>query len=164
MKKFNVSWGFSVKLITLIISPLLFFVVIKCLDIFINQNEHLTLYIAIFIIVTFVLCLVNAPISITINEQGILLTKIIGKIYIPYTNIADIQKCDATLNSLRLFGSGGLFGFIGIFYNRKVGRYTAFIGNHKQSFMIITKKNKKYVFSCEQRDKVIEIVNTHKEI
>ena len=46
---------------------------------------------------------------------------------------------DATIKngSRRLFGNGGLFGFIGIFYHREFGKYHAYVTNFEHAVVIM---------------------------
>jgi len=42
----------------------------------------------------------------------------------------------ATRGSLRLFGNGGLYSFTGLFWNRKLGRYRAFVTDPKRTVVL----------------------------
>lgn len=47
---------------------------------------------------------------------------------IPLRHIESVEFVpDAMANSIRLFGNGGFFGFIGLFRNKSLGRYRAFV-------------------------------------
>ncbi len=49
--------------------------------------------------------------------------------------------------SIRLFGSGGLFGYYGIFTNSKFGKMTWYATQRSNMLLIETKSNKKIVIS-----------------
>ena len=56
---------------------------------------------------------------------------------------------------MKMFGSGGLWGFVGVFRNSDIGSYNAFIGDMQQSFLIRTVEGRLYVFSVEDVDDLI---------
>lgn len=159
MKTINVSWSAMVKLITIAVTLILFFAVRKMILNYFESSNTLILLPVLLIILVFLITLINAPISIEIGKIGFTLKKIIGKIEINYSDISNIGIYDPALSDIRLFGSGGLFGFIGIFYSKSLGRYHSFVGNSGQAFFVQLKNGKKYVFSAEGRDTVINSVS-----
>ena len=42
----------------------------------------------------------------------------------------------AMTGSIRLFGNGGLFSFTGIFRNKRLGRYRAFVTDHRRAVVL----------------------------
>lgn len=50
--------------------------------------------------------------------------------------------------SIRTFGSGGLFGFTGMFYSKQMGHYRAFIANPNRPLLLLTKGNKKIIINA----------------
>ena len=58
-------------------------------------------------------------------------------------------------SDIRLMGNGGFLGYTGLFRNKELGKYTAFVGNYNQAFYIRTKSGKIYVTSSEQREEII---------
>ena len=104
------------------------------------------------------LFLVNAPLSVTLSEKTFTLKKLVGSLSIDYDQISAIMPykfgCD-----IRLFGSGGLGGYIGLFSGKEIGKYVAFAGDTEQAYCIFLKNGKKYVFSCEDYESVIAFIN-----
>jgi hypothetical protein len=62
--------------------------------------------------------------------------------------------------SIRVLGSGGMFGYLGIFRNPDVGYYRAMAGDLSESFFVITDK-KKYLLSCKNHLDLIEKLQPH---
>ena len=58
---------------------------------------------------------------------------------------------------MRLIGSGGMLGYTGWFTNSDFGRYMSYVGDHKNTFLIVTRK-RKYVMSCDRPDELVEEV------
>jgi hypothetical protein len=61
--------------------------------------------------------------------------------------ISDIESVDntkiAATSSVRLFGSGGLFGYLGSFYNKRQGRFTLYATNRANIRLLTLKNGKK---------------------
>nr|WP_303246975.1 PH domain-containing protein [Phocaeicola vulgatus] len=55
---------------------------------------------------------------------------------------------------------GGLGGYIGKFYNSKIGFYTAYVGDYSQAFLIKINNREKYVMSCRHAEKIVEEVKS----
>jgi len=53
---------------------------------------------------------------------------------------------------MRLFGSGGLFGYFGLFWNREFGTMTWYATRRDQAIMIITSSHKKLVITPDETD------------
>ena len=101
------------------------------------------------------------PINLSANTTHIILHKLIGKITIPIGEITSVQIIDKSMisNSIRLFGSGGVFGYLGKFRNRLLGNYIMYITERKNLILIKTHK-KTYIFNCKGPDSLIMFVNS----
>ena len=44
------------------------------------------------------------------------------------------------------------------FYDKEIGRHLRYVGNHDEAFLVELKSGKKYVLSCENSGRVIELV------
>ena len=104
------------------------------------------------------------PIRLTIENDKIILYRLFGAINIPIKDIIEIKAIpkSETAFSIRIFGSGGLFGYLGRFKNPKLGSYTMYATNMNKLIFIRTSR-KKYVFSCKNKDEFIESVKHIKE-
>jgi len=75
------------------------------------------------------------------------------------TEVSDVNKLlkqfDQMKSMMKMFSSGGLWGFVGVFRNSDIGSYNAFIGDMQQSFLIKTVEGRVYVFSVEDVDNLI---------
>jgi hypothetical protein len=61
-------------------------------------------------------------------------------------------------NSIRTFGSGGLFGYLGQFRNNLIGNYTMY-ATEKQNLIYVNTTKGKYIFSCSKPHEFIESAN-----
>lgn len=103
-------------------------------------------------------CLFWAPNRIGIEGDRLVLRKLIGTFRIELDRIADVGVYDGKELNLRLFGSGGFLGYLGIFKNKSLGKYMAYVGNYSQAFWVKTKNGKCYMFSCENRDLLLSSI------
>jgi hypothetical protein len=60
--------------------------------------------------------------------------------------------------SIRTFGNGGLFGFIGLFRNKKLGRYRAFATDEKNA-VVLRFATHTLVITPEQPQRAVTLLN-----
>ncbi len=82
-------------------------------------------------------------------------------IVIPLESIVSIEslpreKVRGAFN-IRTYGSGGLFGWLGCFYNKKLGHYEMY-ATELRNLIIIKTVKKTYVFSCMEREAFLQKV------
>lgn len=88
------------------------------------------------------------PLNTIITKDSITVNQIIGKIEFKKSE-CKIKKIDALTikGSIRLFASGGMGGYIGIFKNDKLGKYTMYAITTKNLYLITTETGKQYVIN-----------------
>jgi hypothetical protein len=119
------------------------------------------LFISCMIIICFSLfCTVLfTPLGIRIDGKNICVNQIKGNMIIPLKDIEEIRKCNTSdiKNSIRKFGSGGFFGYLGVFKNSQLGVYQMYVTDFSNRVLIKT-NDKKYVFSCEKSEEFIDYI------
>ena len=156
MQKEYVRWSTFVKIITIIIGIILIIINIRLIK---NFNGKPIDYLIIFCTLLMPLFIIFiTPLYIVLKDDCIVVKKVIGKIVIPYEVIGLAEAFKIGNGDIRIFGSGGFFGYIGVFSNQLLGKYQSYICNPKDAFMIITKNGKKYAFSCSNRDQIVEYI------
>ncbi len=105
------------------------------------------------------------PLRLVVTEKNLRIWRLIGKIEI---SLEDINSCTISGDSrsvfdktIRTFGSGGLYGFIGHFKHDKYGKMRMFVTHTKQSFLIKTKNGKYFVISSPKRAEIVEFISQH---
>jgi hypothetical protein len=156
--KLNVKWSFFVKIVTFAVLLVLVGAEYYIIQSLIQSMDWLMLIIAIIIPGVALYFSFEAPLSIGLTESFLVLHKLNGKLIIDYDQIAYAEIYKPDISEIRLMGSGGVFGYIGKFSNATIGKYQSYVGDYAQSFLIQTKDDKKYVFSCENRDLVISTI------
>lgn len=126
-----------------------------------NELIWLRYTLIIIFLGTIIGVLLQMPLRLTIENNKIILHRLIGSIHIPFKDIIELRGIpnSETAYSIRLFGSGGLCGYLGKFRNKKIGNYTMYATNLNELILIRTDR-KTYVFSCKNRDKFIESFNS----
>ena len=67
-------------------------------------------------IILILVCYIFTPLNYTIHNKGVIINRLIGKIYIEYKDILSIEQIiNPSLN--RIIGNGGCFGFSGLWMN-----------------------------------------------
>ncbi|MFV8781758.1 PH domain-containing protein [Microbulbifer sp. SA54] len=77
--------------------------------------------------------------------------------------LKDIQSAefipDAMAGSIRLFGNGGLFGYIGLFRNKPLGRYRAFVTDASRT-VVIRRGVSTVVVSPGEPERLVQTLNS----
>lgn len=100
-----------------------------------NSNEWL---VGLLVIILLILVLLSAfflyPQYIISTDEGIGIHTLLRTIHIPYADIERIERAPENFmgntNSIRLFGIGGVLGFVGFFRTKGFGTYRAFVTCH----------------------------------
>ena len=105
------------------------------------------------------------PISLTVVDGNIRVRRVIGNIVIPISDVQSVRVVDKEEIRLssRMVGSAGVFGYLGIFINKRLGRFTMYATERRNLIMVITEK-RKYVFNCRDTDRFIGIYNMVKSL
>ncbi|WP_445365825.1 PH domain-containing protein [Microbulbifer sp. ANSA001] len=78
--------------------------------------------------------------------------------------LQDLRKASADPSamqgSIRIFGNSGLFGYTGLFQNKKLGRYRAFATDHDKA-VVLNFPTKTLVITPDRPERMAEILNRH---
>jgi len=114
----------------------------------------------IILLATVIIGVGYMPIRLKANDEKITVRRLFGPLEVPVNEVIEarrISKSDID-NSIRTFGSGGLFGYLGRFKNDRLGNYTMY-ATELNNLILIRTSNKKYVFSCSRSKEFVEYVN-----
>ncbi|HKZ22373.1 MAG TPA: PH domain-containing protein [candidate division Zixibacteria bacterium] len=99
-----------------------------------------------------------SPSGYEIKHDFLIINRKIKPVTIAFDKITEV-KIDpraASLKCLRLFGSGGLFGFFGTFYSGRLKVHKRYITSRKNSVLIVADKN--YVISPEKPELFVQLL------
>jgi hypothetical protein len=89
-----------------------------------------------------------APRSLTVDDNGVVLRRVAGRLEIPADEIVEMREVapEELRGMIRIAGSGGFCGYIGRFWNRRLGHFVLNITEQRNLLMVRTAK-KKYIFN-----------------
>ncbi len=98
-----------------------------------------------FVVTTLVLavtllCFAYSPRGYVIEGRSILVRRLAGQARIPLDDVREIRQStpDDSSGCIRLWGSGGFFGYYGLFRSAKLGKFTGYVTNRSKSVVIVT--------------------------
>jgi hypothetical protein len=78
---------------------------------------------------------------------------------IPISDIKSVEyKPNIMSGSLRTFGIGGVFGYIGHFRNRALSNYKAYVTHREKTVVIITNDNDQIVISPDKPELFVKLI------
>ncbi|MBQ2441608.1 MAG: hypothetical protein II502_05385 [Paludibacteraceae bacterium] len=115
---------------------------------------------AIVIIIVLLLALLSCfflyPQYIIADDEGIGIHTLLSTRRIPYSDIDRIERAPenfmSNTNTLRLFGIGGVLGFIGFFKTKGIGTYRSFVTDKTKAFLIYRTKGLPVAISVSEPD------------
>jgi hypothetical protein len=87
-----------------------------------------------------ILCFAYSPQSYAVADGSIVVNRLIGNVRIPLDAVREVRlaTADDFRGCLRLWGSGGLFGYCGIFQMPRLGKATWYLTNRNKAVIVIT--------------------------
>jgi len=111
----------------------------------IKDQNIIPILTSLFLVIVFLISWLLHPTSYEITNEELLIHRPKGPIKISLTDIQSIEKTEPGF-SIRLFGSGGLFGYFGLFSSNKLGKHHRYTGNN-ENLVLINAGKKKYLLS-----------------
>lgn len=94
------------------------------------------------------------------TPEYVVMGSILIKRKISIANIESVELFRPTMGAIRICGSGGFFGYWGIFQEGDIGKYSAFYGKASDCFLIRMKNGSKYVLGCENPSAMVDYINS----
>jgi hypothetical protein len=114
---------------------------------------------SIFVIL---LCFAYSPRGYEIADRSIMVQRLAGPARIPLDDIRELRRAtpDDFRGCIRLAGSGGLFGYYGLFSTATLGRSTWYVTNRSKSVVLIT-GTKTVLFSPDDPEAFLATLRTY---
>jgi len=96
-----------------------------------------------------------SPREFSLTTDGLQVKRPIRSFVIPYREIVEVKRVEWTHWGIRLFGSGGLYGFFGLFKLKGLGRVWVYVTNRDSVLLIKTRKNQ-YLISPKNAEEFLE--------
>lgn len=99
-----------------------------------------------------------SPRGFALTTKGVLIRRLFKSILIPYNEVADVKRItwSSVLNGVRLWGSGGLYGFVGLFRISSLGKVWMYVTDRSKMLLIESKRGVKYLISPSDPSTFIE--------
>lgn len=134
------------SIIVTIVILLLFVVGVVAL----KDNKEAQILFCIILGVTTLVGLYYCPQSAEVNQVGITLHRLMSKPKrFAAEDIISIETFYPSAGGLKLWGSGGFFGYYGYFHDIMIGTYFGYYGSRDHCFLIKLKNSKQYVIGCQ---------------
>ena len=107
---------------------------------------------AFLLVVTFS-CFLVFPMYIIAEDEGIGIRTLLRTKRISYEDIDRIERVDelfGATKTIRLFGIGGVFGYIGLFRTKGVGTFRSYVTDDKKAFVIYRTKGMPIAISVNE--------------
>jgi hypothetical protein len=101
------------------------------------------------------------PLYIISDDEGIGIRTLLRTIRIPFQDIDHIERLDGgerlfgIKDAVRIFGVGGVFGFIGLFRMKGIGTFSSYITDEKKAFLIYRKNGLPIAISVSEPDEFL---------
>lgn len=100
--------------------------------------------------------------ELVLTDKELIVVRRGKSIALPLSAMTEVYN-GSVYRSIRVFGSGGLFGYLGLFRNPDIGYYRAMAGDLSESFFVVTAK-RKYLLSCKNHLELIEKLQQHAKV
>lgn len=158
MYKFSAPYGKLTKYIS--VFTILFLIGLALFFFFMGkQISYLSTF--LFVLLSAILIFLSyafSPLGYTVDHKEIVIQRIIKSIIIPLSTVKGVKFDPKAggLRAVRLFGSGGLFGYYGKFRSAELGVHDRYVTDCKKSVVIYA--NKTYVISPDKPEVFVELV------
>lgn len=136
-REFSAPWGRQLTLITCLCGVILFGIS-GALLLQAPEDPPLMYRVGIWLSpAIFLLCALFSVRGYRLEEDKLLVYRPGWRTTLPLQDVQSVaHQPEATQGSIRIFGNGGLFGFIGLFRNQQLGRYRAFATDLSRTVVI----------------------------
>ncbi len=106
-----------------------------------------------------------APRAYTLTEEAIVIVRRGPVVVIPRAQLQEVLRVRSTDVGFawRLFGSGGLFGWFGLFHSRSVGNFWAYVTNQEDLILLVQADGTKILISPHPAHAFLDAVRRTQE-
>lgn len=110
------------------------------------------------IVVLVAFTLFYMPLYIALDSDRLTIIRPLKSKSIPLPEIEEVKACNPTMGAKRILGSGGWFGWYGLFREDDLGKYFAYYGKASDCFLVTLKDGRKYMFGCQDSPEVLSVL------
>jgi hypothetical protein len=152
---FSASYDSTTKIVSAVVCVVLFVPVIAIRNVFVGCISALVL----------LLSYAYSPRGYIVAERCVLVRRLIGSVRISLDGIREVRAAvpDDFRRCIRLFGSGGLFGYYGLFRTSKLGVSRWYVTNRRNAVVLVT-SGKTAVFSPDDVNAFLAAIRTSAQV
>ena len=115
--------------------------------------------IGFLLLITIGITYLFAPKYYRIENGNVIIVRPLSNIILPFNEIlsAEESKDLKFFNTIRTFGSGGLFGYFGKCWNSRIGSFSLYGTQRKNWILITSSKGEKYIITPDDKGMLEEI-------
>ena len=159
--KQKLEFDLTTKIISTIVIAIPF-VMIIVQYFMVNDNNVILTLTSFFLFITYLVTWLLHPTSYEITNENLLIHRPLHAIKISLASIKNIERTEPGY-SMRIFGSGGLFGYFGLFSSNKLGRHHRYTGNN-ENLVLLNAGKKKYLLSIHDELFFDELIKQKNEV
>lgn len=127
-------------------------------------SAYLELITPVFLLVLCTGAYLFSPLGITINSTEITINRKIKPVVISFNDIKTVRKLEPSdmKGAIRTMGNGGLWGYTGKYYNRKMGSMTFYCSQRENYILIELTSGKKVIITPDEPNELIAELKTQK--
>lgn len=155
---YGASWGFMIKAITLIT------LICCCVPIIVvltSRSVEAMWLRSILVggpILLVAVCAMETVCRYELRDRTLIVHRLLRETVIDLSGLISVRHDpEAMKGSIRVFGIGGLFSFTGLYWNRTMGWYRAYVMDPKQS-VVLRLERRQFIVSPDHPEKFVAIV------
>lgn len=124
------------------------------------DNKWVIMLLGIVIVGLLFSTLFYMPLSISVDENDLIIIRPLRSKRISLEDIAEVMLCSPTIAEHGICGSRGWYGYYGWFREPTLGKYFAYYGKASDCFLVTLKNDRKYMLSCTEAPSIVAEVNS----
>ena len=153
----KVSYSSFSKILTIVVSILLVTLCVKEISVEIGKGILGAAMLAVILIFS----LLYAPLSVTADEDYLVVRRPLKRKVIPLADIISVRYAPPTMADKRSCASGGFMGYWGWFSNKMDGNYFGYYGKSSDTFLIELRNGRRYMIGCDDSGEVADFISAN---
>ncbi len=168
MDTYECTWGMVPILITVgvivVVAIILYWILCKVRIYWhVKRSVSYSLLVSGFLLIMIALGpALYTPLKLSLTEKCFSIHYIFWNYNVPIKNIQEAELYHGSEGDIRIFGSGGLWGYLGKFKNKQLGLYEMYVTNPSEMMSIETQKGY-IIVSCKKVQDVVRLINDYKK-
>lgn len=142
-----------------IVTTVCILVALLCGIYFLRTGPSASITLAILLLAVLIPALFYAPLAVCVKNGNVCVRSVLAVHKVAIDSITSVKPFQPTLGAIRLFASGGFFGYWGLFSERDIGRYRGYYGRSSDCFLLVTKSGAKYVLGCKNPSAIVNYIS-----